>query len=188
MDLRSVRRDAGLSVRSLAAAAGVAPSTVHRIEQGQISPTIDTLRALGEAAGGRLIVRWEPLPSASLAALGRAVTGVDPATPHLGVRLAAELSERFAGIERSSRARMVGVRPAPTGFAEWDSFLAGLAEWLSVGAGLGCPSWAFEPTRRLHSAWWIGGNGPMDAWTFAGTPTALKVRGVFVHRDSLRNI
>jgi transcriptional regulator with XRE-family HTH domain len=54
--VRSMRTDAGLSLRALADAAGVATSTVHRIERGDLNPTVEVLQRLAEAAGSRLVV------------------------------------------------------------------------------------------------------------------------------------
>jgi transcriptional regulator with XRE-family HTH domain len=45
------RRDAGLSQRALAAATGVSPSTIARIEKGRMEPTVALLTRLVEACG-----------------------------------------------------------------------------------------------------------------------------------------
>ncbi len=49
--LREARRRSGLSQRALAARAGTSQSVVARIENGQTSPSVDTLVRLLEAAG-----------------------------------------------------------------------------------------------------------------------------------------
>lgn len=54
--LKYARRQSGLSQRALASAAGVPQSTVARIELGQLSPRIDTLERLLNAAGASLNV------------------------------------------------------------------------------------------------------------------------------------
>lgn len=41
--ISAARREKGLSVRGLAAASGLSPSTVQRIEGGEVSPTMETL-------------------------------------------------------------------------------------------------------------------------------------------------
>ena len=46
-----MRTISGLSRSELAACAGVARSTVARIERGEVSPTLDTLDGLATAAG-----------------------------------------------------------------------------------------------------------------------------------------
>jgi transcriptional regulator with XRE-family HTH domain len=45
------RRRAGLSQRALAAATGVSPSTIARIEKGRVEPTLALLTSLVEACG-----------------------------------------------------------------------------------------------------------------------------------------
>lgn len=45
------RRQAGLSQRALAAAAGVSPSTIARIEKGRMEPTVAVLTRIVEACG-----------------------------------------------------------------------------------------------------------------------------------------
>jgi len=45
------RRHAGLSQRGLAAATGVSPSTIARIEKGRMEPTLALLSRLVEACG-----------------------------------------------------------------------------------------------------------------------------------------
>jgi len=45
------RRQAGLSQRALAAATGVSPSTIARIEKGRMEPTVALLTRLIEACG-----------------------------------------------------------------------------------------------------------------------------------------
>lgn len=48
------RRQAGLSQRALAAATGVSPSTIARIEKGRMEPTVALLTRLVEACGMEL--------------------------------------------------------------------------------------------------------------------------------------
>ena len=52
--LRAARRRAGVSQRALGEAAGIPQSTVARIELGTLSPRIDTLERLLNAAGQSL--------------------------------------------------------------------------------------------------------------------------------------
>lgn len=47
----SARRRAGLSQRALAAATGVSPSTIARIEKGRMEPTLALLTRLVDACG-----------------------------------------------------------------------------------------------------------------------------------------
>lgn len=59
------RRQAGISQRALAAATGVSPSTIARIEKGRMEPTVALLTRLVEACGLELRMSLvEPRPSA----------------------------------------------------------------------------------------------------------------------------
>jgi transcriptional regulator with XRE-family HTH domain len=54
------RRQAGLSQRALAAATGVSPSTIARIEKGRMEPTVALLTCLVEACGLELRLSLAP--------------------------------------------------------------------------------------------------------------------------------
>lgn len=49
-----------MSARELATASGVSPSTVTRIERGEVNPTIAMLQRLLDASGNRLDLRVSP--------------------------------------------------------------------------------------------------------------------------------
>jgi transcriptional regulator with XRE-family HTH domain len=187
--VRMVRSEAGLSVRALADAAGVAASTVHRIEQGELQPTVETLRHVVEAAGQRLQVDAHLDHAVSIVGLARSirseVAAGDYANP---VRKAAELAARFGRADMATRRRMVTAKPAPTGDGRWDAFLAGLAEWLTVRAGLPAPAWVHDADRYLRHGWWVTPMKSMHAWEYAGSPVSFQSRGVYLHRDSLTNV
>jgi transcriptional regulator with XRE-family HTH domain len=59
-DLRTARLDAGLSLRQVAAAAGVSVSTVQAIEQSGVEPTLQVLARVSTALGLSLSVRLYP--------------------------------------------------------------------------------------------------------------------------------
>ena len=59
--LRAARPASGLSVSGLAAAAGVAPLTVTRLEAGSVTPDFATFAKLAHASGLVVGVRHHPL-------------------------------------------------------------------------------------------------------------------------------
>ncbi|MEU6136102.1 helix-turn-helix transcriptional regulator [Nocardioides sp. NPDC047086] len=63
----------GLNARQVAARAGVAPSTIHRILNGQVSPSVATLHHITAAAGLDLTMSAAPLASSAAAAAARAI-------------------------------------------------------------------------------------------------------------------
>jgi transcriptional regulator with XRE-family HTH domain len=183
-----VRVETGLSLRALAEAAGVATSTVHRIERGEMDPTVQMLQRLAQAAGMHVRVEAHVDYAASLLGLGRCIAGDADGTGLGAVRMSAELAHRFRGADAATRARMISAEPVFTGDPRWDAFLAGLGEWLAVTAGLLVPSWTRGKGRFLDQGWWITPMKSMRAWEYAGTPMSFKLRGVYVHRDSLVNV
>lgn len=59
-ELARLRQDAGLSAHEVAAASGIAPSTVARIEARQTSPTLEVLARLGCVLGAAPSFRFFP--------------------------------------------------------------------------------------------------------------------------------
>lgn len=58
--LRTAREARGLTQAALAERAGTAQSAVSRLECGVVSPTVETLERLLEAADARLILIYQP--------------------------------------------------------------------------------------------------------------------------------
>jgi len=187
--VRALRSETGLSVRALADAADVAASTVHRIERGELQPTVDTLAQIVEAAGSRLRVEAHVDHTASAAGLARSIRPDVSAGDYIvPVRKAAELAARFAGADSEIRHRMITARPPETGDPRWDAFVAGLTEWLAVRAGVPAPSWVRDDNRYLRRGWWVTPMESMRAWEYAGSPVSFQSRGVYLHRESLANV
>jgi transcriptional regulator with XRE-family HTH domain len=187
--LREVREQAGLSVRSLAAAAGVSSSTVHRIEQGAMQPTVEMLQRLLESAGVRLHLEVEDDSRVAAIALARAVSAdIDNGDEGLVVRRASEFVARFRSVEDEVAKRMVVAEPRETGSSQWDAFLAALVEWLAVGRDIDVPAWVYDKSRYLFEGWWVTPMESMRAWEYAGSPASFQNHGVYIHRDSLVNM
>lgn len=186
--IRGAREEAGLSLRQLAQRAGLAVSTIHRVERDELQPTVTTLARIASAAGRRLVVELPSDSAGSILGLGLAVrSDLALGDRSMVIRRAAELA---AGFDRSStleREVILAAEPPPTGSPEWDAFLGGLAEWLAARGGVDTPLWAAAPERFLDHGWWVTSMPSMRAWEFAGTPVSLQRRGVFIHRDSLVN-
>lgn len=181
--LREAREAAGLSVRGLAASAGVAYSTVARIESGRLDPTTGMLDRLLEAAGCRLELSAVRVPVPRLADLANA-WGVDP----LGqdrpdwTRLRGFLD--YLAEHPRQVAVALAAPPPPSGSGFMDALLAGIAEKLCDDAGVPRPGWA----RRVPGVampWISPGTPRMQSAARAGTPPQLAARNIFVRADSL---
>lgn len=83
-----------MSARDLAAASGVSPSTITRIERGEMNPTVAMLERLLHASGGELVVENRPLrrPRPTLAAVRRYRSAI----------------QRVAGSHGASNVRVIG--------------------------------------------------------------------------------
>jgi transcriptional regulator with XRE-family HTH domain len=189
--VRQIRRESHLSVRALAKAAGVAASTVHRIERGDVNPTVDVLDRIAAAAG--MALRVEPRVDHRLSLVGLALCigddlQADADDPSLPIRRAAELVHRFERSGDDERRRMIAAAPPSTGDGRWDAFVAAVAEWLAVRGDVETPDWAHDPDRYLSGGWWVTDLPSMRAWEYAGSPVSFKLHGVYLHRDSLVNV
>jgi transcriptional regulator with XRE-family HTH domain len=186
--VRTARADAGLSIRRLAQLSDVAVSTVHRIERGDLRPTVDTLDRIIAGSGHRLALEVQPDYGQSVLGLGLAIRDDLMADDTSAIiRKAAELVHRFETSDSAGQQRLLFAEPPLTGDPRWDAFLAGLAEWLAAGAGIETPGWALRVERFLGRGWWVTPMVALQAWEFAGTPVSLQRRGVFIHRESLTN-
>jgi hypothetical protein len=85
-------------------------------------------------------------------------------------------------------AALIRERPEPTGRAEADALLAGLAEHLAAVRGLPCPAWVQEPERFLDRFWFVSAVPGFRATALAQTPIALKRRGVFWPARSMERV
>lgn len=189
--VRTCRQRSALSIRALADAAGVAASTVHRIEQGRLDPTTDVLTRIVEAAGLRLRVELLADSATSVAGLAQCIAADLAASPEdtsTPIRRIAELVARFNAADAARQRRMLAARPVSTGDGRWDAALAAVAEWLAVRAELNPPAWVHESNRYLEPSWWVTTAPSLRAWEYAGSPMAFKQHGVYLHRDSLVNV
>jgi transcriptional regulator with XRE-family HTH domain len=187
--VRRIRAESGLSLRALAHAAGLAASTVHRIERGQLSPTTATLNRIADAAGVRLLIEARLDYAASIVGLARAIRSDIAADDQTWpVRRASELVHRFDRADPESRQRMLAAEPPEIGDPRWDAFVAALAEWLAVRSQLPAPEWVYRPKRYLSAGWWVSPMSSMRAWQYAGSPASFQSRGIYIHRESLINV
>ncbi len=114
--VKRMRALSGITRRDLAALSGVSPSTVGRIEQGELDPTWGTLSRILEAAGYRIS--------------GDTVVSAGDATAIIAARPVLE-SRNAASATAALRSLPVGVAESADRWVQrWDR-----AGWLSVGRG-----------------------------------------------------
>ncbi|MBJ7595828.1 MAG: helix-turn-helix domain-containing protein [Candidatus Dormibacteraeota bacterium] len=156
--LRDRRNDNGMSLRALAAAAGVSPSLVSEIERGVVQPSIASLQKLS-AALGTTVAALVAVAAPACRVLGGELAPMDIPIP--GVRI-----EDLSGTAELLEPQRFSVEPGQGSGGEYahegEEFLYVLEGTLSitldrheqfdVAAGM---SLCFESTRRHR--WWNPG-------------------------------
>jgi hypothetical protein len=128
-----------------------------------------------------------PLPSMSSNRHARRNNDGGPAESQSSRRDADEVAMRPL-MGWTGRHRMIAARPPEPGDPRWDAFLAGLAEWLAVQAGMPAPGRVRNDNRYLRHGWWVTPMKSMRVWEYAGSPMSFQSRGVYLHRESLTNV
>ena len=181
--LHFARRDAELTVRELAERAGVAASTVSRIERRQMDPTVGMLARLLAAAGQELELTTHRTYSGRLNALTDAWrVGLDGMDRPDWTRLRAFLDHLW--LHPALVRGAIADKPEPSGSPVMDNLLAGIAEKLSDDAGLPRPAWTAE-VPKLRRPWRTPATPRMHAAARAATPPQLARRGFTLSSDSL---
>lgn len=170
-----------VSVRALAASAGVAGSTITRIQSGAMEPTVQTVEQILEAAGFELqlsVVRRGGKRTPRLADLSDAWSTRGGRIRPEWTRWRALLDHLALHPERVAEA--IYVPPLPSGSRMVDALLAGVAEKLADDAGLARPSWAasvpsVDPPYRP----------PVRAGVELEVPPQLAERGLLIDTESL---
>ena len=163
--LRQAREDAGLNRAELARLAGVAPSTVNRIEAGEIDPTVGTLERVLAAAGSSLRACLGPISDPVAVAAARSL--IDEDTPIPPVAGSEIWTQRWADAgyllggrprnwpqlaRRAARCSTLAARPGAKHYTRGSSWWA-TAKALS-DAGIG---WAATGGRAAEA---LGADGP----------------------------
>ena len=97
--LKDARRQAGMSQRALALAAGVPQSTIARIELAEVSPRVDTLERLLRKAGRTLATETRPDVDQTV------ILALRQLTPTQRLKLGSADSKTFRQFERDARRR-----------------------------------------------------------------------------------
>ncbi|MEP7215761.1 MAG: helix-turn-helix transcriptional regulator [Anaerolineaceae bacterium] len=180
--VRDARASAGLSLRSLAERAGVATSTVLRIEAGQVDPTVGMLARLVGAAGQELEVATRRSPGPEIASLADAWKESTRGDRPDWTRLRAFVDHLTLHPEQKAAATLR--MPAPSGSAVMDTLLAGIAEKICNDAGLPRPPWV-RRVPPLPQQWVTPGTPGMQKAAKAATPRELAARGLSIDEHSV---
>ncbi len=180
--LRSARRSAGISQRTLAQRAGRRQPQIADVERGQHDVTVDVLTQLLTAAGHRLVVvpTTRTTPAETAEGIRDALLA---ARPDRALREALQLSDDLAACELPVRAALCAAEPETTGDIRYDALIAGLVELRLPGRS--CPSWARSAARVLPNRWWVDETPGLAELNLAETPPALLRHGVVLAAGEL---
>ncbi len=180
---REARTRRGWSLRALAERSDVSYTTISRIEQGHVDPTIGTLRKLLHALGAELDLQHHPLTDApELAGLATAWSlGPSGAEPDW-TRLRAFLDELALHPDLADRS--IRGRPPKSGSPFVDNLLAGIAEKIADDHRVRRPAWTKRVTPQ-HEPWQALGTPRMRAAHAEATPRQLAERHIYLPTASL---
>ena len=171
-----MRTSAGLSQRGLAARAGVAQSTVTRIEAGRMEPTLDMLERLAAAAGQTLTVTVSPaVPTIAQAA--RTAGNDEPdwtATKAVLDWIALHSDDAVIAIAQAPRTRSRRIA----------NLLAAVAEKVADDHRLQRPPWTTK-VAPLEQPWEHPGTPRMVAASRAAAPEQFRARNIWLAENAL---
>lgn len=96
-----------------------------------------------------------------------------------------EFLDSFYTTGLAARGAMLRAAPRPTGSAETDAYLAGVAEHLARRYALEVPAWTESPERFLARAHFPCGLESLKATLLMESPVAFRRRLIFVGADPL---
>ena len=183
MLVKAAREDASLTVRELAARAGVAASTVSRIERRYMDPTVGMLDRLLDAAGHDLELTARRSHQGRLSALTDAWRlGPDGTDRPDWTRLRVFLD--YLRLHPALTRAAIADKPDPSGSPLLDNLLSGMAEKLSDDAELERPSWT-DKVPGMTEPWCTPGTPRMQAAARSATPPQLAARCITLASNSL---
>lgn len=180
--IRESRVSSGLSMRGLAARAGVAYTTVQRIEQGSMDPTVGMLSKLLRAMGRDLSFVDAAAEFPTVAEL------VDVLTQHDGGERIDWTQLRIFTDYLSWHPELIGpatdCAPQPSGSAFIDNLLAAITEKVCDEAGIPRPTWT-KTVGGLSPKSTAPGTPIMQDKSLKETPPQFLSRGLIVSRYDL---
>jgi transcriptional regulator with XRE-family HTH domain len=181
--IRNARQAAGLSIRTLAGRAGLAASTVSRIETDLVDPGVGTLQTILEASGYSLHLKIRRSAKFKLSSLSNAWSldhgreAIDWTRIRLFVDyLAAHPDELSDAIES---------RPELSGSPGLDALLASIAEKLADDAHETRPSWTSDVPALTVPTFFVPTTPLIRKRITNSTPPQFLSRKVMVDAQSL---
>lgn len=188
VEIRELRRRAGMTQGALAARAGLAQSVLSAYENGKRAIPVEVFVRLADAADATVLVRTRPRHTlVGLPALLDAVVDGSPAGDRDGFRIVCEFLAAAVKADRFDAVAMINDEPAPVA-PKWDALLGAVAEDVAARHALPVPSWSVSPGRFVEPWWFVSPYKSQQAHAFATASGPYKARGVFVAPESLESM
>jgi len=161
----------------------VPTSTISRIEEGEVDPTLTMLERVVAATGRQLTLETETIPQRrSLAALADACSPSRAGPKINWTRLRAFLDWVHAHPDDVELA--IATPPPRSGLAQLDSLLAAIAEKLADDAGVDRPRWC-AAVQPLPTPWSARGTPRMIQAARRRAPRQFKKRNIWLSEHDL---
>ena len=186
--MRTLRRQAGLTLRDVAWAAGTSQTNVSAYERGVKRPSARTLRRLRAEIGAGAdspVYRGRLSTVPATAAALRAGLRQEWSTAQL-LRVVRQMRTDAAHLDGPADRAAFFAEPSTTGDPRWDALLAGAVEDLFVQDGAPAPAWTRG--HALRRFWFVSDAPALQAYVFAHSPMSLQVRGVMIDPADLEAV
>lgn len=187
-ELRTRRREAGLTLREVARAAGTSETNLSAYERGAKKPSRRTLRrvvAAVDAGANSPVHRMQLMTVAATAASLRTGLREQWTTADL-LRLVREMRANAKLATGPADQDAFFAEPSTTGDPRWDAMLAGSVEDLALREHRPVPEWTRG--HALPQFWFVSTMPGLQAYSFAHSPFSLQVRGVMVDPSDLESV
>ena len=168
--IRTERKALGLSMRDLAAVAGISYPTISRIENGHEDPRWGTLTKIAAALGKTLAPTFETRPM-----LGLADVDVDGTTGEPDWTRLRSFADQIT-LHPEWTAAAIADAPSP-GSLLMSNLLAAIAEKLADDAGIQRPGWT-KQVAALESQWEAPATPRRRAMNAENTPAQFAARRI----------
>lgn len=173
------RATQGWTQRELANRLGVSQPSIAAVESGAKDATVSRVESVLREAQLRLITvpSWA-MTAAETAQIVR--SDLEKEREPDAMRAMVQFADDLRSVDLATRVCLVISPPPPTGRANWDAFVAGVAEWALDLNSLPHPSWLGTPQYTLPEPWDVEPIPSLRRQGRASTPAALARHGVYL--------
>ena len=179
----NARASAGLSLRELGRLAGVAFTTIRRVEAGEMDPTVGMLRRILAAAGEDLVLTTSPAAQTRVSLAALADKSIANAAGERPDWTALRAFVDYLALHPEETADAIAAQPH-TQSRLMRALLAGMAEKLADDHELPRPGWTWT-APKMTPDWELPGTARMRAQRRAKAPRQLLDRGIVIDEGSL---